>query len=223
MSKHSPKFQAIIFDMDGLLVDSEPVWAIAERALVEMHGGVYDIETQKQFIGLGTHVFVGKMREVYNLSATAEELFEILVDSMVKIIPEKTLPRPGAPEMIDYVVTHNLPRAIASSSPRAVVDAIVASQGWDEIIVERVGGNQVKHTKPAPDLYLKAAELLGVSPQHCLALEDSPTGAKAAIAAGMTCYAVPDPYHSTVSAFEGITPYVFDSLHDVRRSLEVNS
>lgn len=223
MSKQTPKFQGIIFDMDGLLVDSEPVWAIAERALVENYGGVYDMETQKQFIGLGTQVFVARMVEVYKLNATPEHLFDELVRSMVSIVPGKTFPRPGALEMIDYVVTNNLPRAIASSSPRPVVDAIIASQYWDDIIAHRIGGNEVKHAKPAPDLYLKAAEMIGVPPHQCLALEDSPTGARAAVAAGMTCYAVPDPYHTTISAFDGVTPYVFDSLHDVLRHLEAGS
>jgi len=215
------QFKAIIFDMDGLLVDSEPVWSIAERSLVEKFGGNYDPEIQKQFIGQGTHTFVDSMRQAYGLSCSAEELFETLVQSMVDTYAQQMLPRPGAVEMVDYVVTNNMPRALASSSPRAVVDAIVISQGWGEIIASRLGGNQVKHAKPAPDLYLKAAEMIGVPPHLCLALEDSPTGARAAIAAGMVCYAVPDPYHTSASAFEGITPYVFDSLHDVRRTLEL--
>ena len=77
----------------------------------------------------------------------------------------------------------------------------------------RCSADHVQRGKPAPDVYLRAAEKLNLPPSDCLALEDSPTGARAAVAAGMVCYAVPDPSHTHVNAFEGITPYVFDNLH----------
>jgi HAD superfamily hydrolase (TIGR01509 family) len=138
---------------------------------------------------------------------------------MLELVPHQVQPRPGARELVDYVTQHNIPRAIASSSPLEVIDAIVLSQGWGDILQIRCSADHEQHGKPAPDVYLRAAEKLNFPPSDCLALEDSPTGARAAVAAGMVCFAVPDPSHTHVDAFEGITPYVFDSLHAVRAAL----
>jgi beta-phosphoglucomutase-like phosphatase (HAD superfamily) len=101
-----------------------------------------------------------------------------------------------------------------------VIDAIVTTQGWDKYFTTHVSGDHVARGKPEPDIYLETARQMGVHPSECLALEDSPTGARAAVAAGMILYAVPDPSHSTHEAFESITPHVYSSLHEVRESLE---
>ena len=96
-----------------------------------------------------------------------------------------------------------------------IIDATVAAQNWDRYFQTHVCGEDVPAGKPAPDIYLEAARRLGVEPAHCLTLEDSPNGARAAVAAGMICYAIPDPSHSTGATFADITPYVYASLHDV--------
>ena len=134
---------------------------------------------------------------------------------MTALIPEKVMPRPGARELLDYLHARGIPCAIASSSPMAIIDATVAAQGWDHYFQTHVCGDDVVDGKPAPDIYLEAARRLNVDPAACLTLEDSPNGARAAVAAGMICYAIPDPSHTTDDAFAAITPYVYASLHDV--------
>ncbi|MFO7321573.1 MAG: HAD family phosphatase [Chloroflexota bacterium] len=212
--------QAVIFDMDGLLVDSEPVWMICERELLARRGKEWDFEIQRRLIGMRTHDFLHGMIAGYDLKDTYEDLRAELLDSMCALVPQKVVVRPGAPEVIALLQEHNLPCAIASSSARVIIEAVVESQGWQDIFHVRVSGDDVEHGKPAPDVYLEAARRLSVAPEHCLALEDSPTGARAAVAAGMTTIAIPDPWHAHPELFDGITPYVYESLHDVARLLE---
>jgi|FLYN01.1.fsa_nt_gi HAD superfamily hydrolase (TIGR01509 family) len=211
--------RALIFDMDGLLVDSEPVWAIAEDAMLEVRGRQPDSVFRTQIIGLRTNEFLGEMRRFYELEDTVDSLRADVLNRMLELIPQRVVPRPGALELLEYVAAHNLPRAIASSSPMPVIDAVVQSQGWEKIFTVRCSGDEVAQGKPAPDVYLLAAARLNVAPSDCLALEDSPTGARAAVAAGMVCYAVPDPSHTRVDAFRGITDHVYDSLHAVLAAL----
>ncbi|MFN8372144.1 MAG: HAD family phosphatase [Anaerolineae bacterium] len=214
--------RAIIFDMDGLLVDSESVWQIAEEAMLTARGLTMNSTARAALIGLRIDEFMMKMREIYNLQESADDLIEELIQRMLVLIPTDVKPQPGAPELVRFVAEHQVPRAIASSSPQIIIDAIVKAQGWDELVTVRCSAEHEQRGKPAPDVYLRAAEKLGIDPAGCLALEDSPNGARAAIAAGMLCYAVPDATHSTAAAFTGITPHVFDNLHQVLEKVRAN-
>jgi HAD superfamily hydrolase (TIGR01509 family) len=212
--------KAIIFDMDGLLVDSEVIWAEAENRLLGARGkGYNETITRDEFIGLRIDEFLDRFCEAFNIDESHESLYDELVNDMLQLVPDKVIPKPGAREILDYVRLHNIPCAIASSSPQSIIEAIVETQGWSDFVQVRISAESVGQGKPAPDVYLEAARRLGFKPADCLALEDSPNGARAAIAAGMTCYAVPDLFHSPVTAFDGITPYVFDSLHTVLAQL----
>lgn len=207
--------QAIIFDMDGLLVDTEPVWEEAESEVMDAYGVQVAPEVRVRLIGLRNDEFLGQLRQIYNIEASMETLQEAVIGRMLKLIPEYALPKPGAVDMLHYTQEMGIPAAIASSSPGRIIEAVVASRGWGALLPVRCSAEVVPKGKPAPDVYLHAAEMLGVAPEGCLALEDSPNGAWAAVAAGMVCYAVPDLSHSTLAAFDGVTAYVFDSLHDV--------
>lgn len=207
--------QAVIFDMDGLLVDSEPVWAIAEHAMMTERGIRPNPDIQRTLIGMRMRDFIGGMHVAYGLTDSVDVLCDDLVARMARLIPDKVLPRPGARELLDYLNRRGIPCAIASSSPMSIIDATVTTQGWDQFFAVRVCGDDVPLGKPAPDIYLEAARRLAVDPADCLTLEDSPNGARAATAAGMICYAIPDPTHSTGATFADITPYVYPSLHDV--------
>lgn len=212
--------KAVIFDMDGLLVDSEPIWHEAETELIESRGHIYTAEARAQIIGLRLDEFVEKLHTIYNFTESHDAIIQEVTDRMLALIPVRVTVKPGAQELIDYVVSQGLPVAIASSSPLSIIEATVQSQNWQDIIPVRCSADDVGRGKPAPDVYLKAAELLGMAPTDCLALEDSPPGARAAVSAGMVCYAVPDPTHSDHAAFNGVTPHVFDNLHQVLATLK---
>jgi len=217
------KPQAIIFDMDGLLVDSETVWEEAEIALVEARGRGqrFDKATREQVMGMRMDVFIPKLRELFQLEDSVESLYSELIGNMLGLIPERALPMPGAPELLDYIVENRIPCAIASGSPAEIIECVVKSRGWDDIFVTRISADIVAHGKPAPDVFLEAAKQLRIPVAACLVLEDSPNGARAAAAAGMMCYAVADRRHTRVEAFTGLTEYVFDSLHDVLAELKL--
>jgi len=209
------KFDAIVFDMDGLLVDSEPTWLVAEKALIERRGDRYEDAVREKIIGLRTDDAMRIFREHFGWDEPIDELSDELHRLMVDLIEEHARPLPGSHEIIEYVERQNIPAALATSSVHALIDAVMNVTGWGDFFKLRASGEDVVNGKPAPDVYLRAVEMLDMLPGQCLALEDSPTGAKAATSAGLTCYAVPDPSHSEPGAFEGITPHRFDSLHEV--------
>lgn len=214
--------EAIIFDMDGLLLDSEKLWKIAETELLADRGAQYSDEKHEPLIGMGMSEFIPGLKQTYELDDDLDTLHDELIERIHRIVKaHDTEPQPGAFEIVDYVVAQKLPYAIASSSPLSLIHATIGSQArWDGLFPVRTSAEEVPNGKPAPDVYLLAAERIGVTPEKCLALEDSPNGARAAVAAGMTCFAVPDQSHSHPERFNGVTPHVFASLHDVLKTLK---
>lgn len=214
--------EAVIFDMDGLLVDSEKLWKIAETALLADRGAQYSDEKHEPLIGMGMSDFIPGLKRTYELDDDLDALHDELIERIHKIIAEHDPEtQPGALDIVDYVVEKKLPYAIASSSPLSLIHATIGSQPhWEGLFPVRTSAEEVPNGKPAPDVYLLAAERLGVDPTKCLALEDSPNGSRSAVAAGMTCFAVPDPSHSHPERFNGVTPHVFESLHDVLEKLK---
>jgi HAD superfamily hydrolase (TIGR01509 family) len=213
------KFRAIIFDLDGLLVDSETVWHRAETAYIASLGHEYTAELRASIIGLRLDAMTKIWRDYYHLPLSVDQLAQGLTNDFLKLVPAEVKANPGAAELIAYIREQRIPTAIASSSPLSVIDAIVDSQGWGDVLEIRCTADDVAYGKPAPDVYLAAAQVLEIAPADCLALEDSPAGVTAAVAAGMTCYAVPDTSHSPREAFKDITPHVYNDLHEVLAEL----
>jgi len=201
--------------MDGLLVDSERLWKVVEIQWLADRGATYSDEKHAQFIGMALPEFVPNVKRVYELEDDVDTLITELVERMIAKIERDTVPQPGAAEIVDFVVANNIPYAIASSSPMSIINATVNSQAaWQDRFAVRCSADEVPNGKPAPDVYLLAAERLGVDPTACIALEDSPTGSRAAVAAGMTCFSVPDLSHTALEKFDGITPHIFGTLHE---------
>ena len=213
--------QAIIFDMDGLLVDSEQLWKIAETRILAERGKTYSKELHAPLIGRAVNEFVVGLIERYELDDTPEALARLLEERVLEVIIQGTRPQPGAVEIVQWVIAQGLPYGIASSSSLEVIHATIGTQRvWDNAFSVRCSASEVAKGKPAPDVYLLAAKRLGVAPEACIALEDSPNGSRAAVAAGMTCFAVPDMSHSHPSAFDDITPFVFTSLYEALKTLQ---
>jgi len=208
-------FDAVIFDMDGLLVDSETVWFEAEKEVFRRRGVDFTHEVRASIVGLRVDAFLDRLRIHYGLPDTTQTLVDELNAAMLELIPGHVFPRPGAYEILDYVRELGMPVAMASNSPMVIIDATIHAMDWDALFPVRCSGDDEVEGKPAPHVYLTAARRLGVEPAACVGLEDSPTGARAVVAAGMTCYAVPDFSHTTRERFADITPHVFDTLHDV--------
>ena len=209
-------YAAVIFDMDGLLVDSEPVWHEVEIELIESCGYVYADEVREMGVGMRVDEFAAILQRHYpKLGDSPAAIEKAITTRMLQLPAERVRPRPGAEEVVRYIADLGIPRAIASSSSQVIIEHFVGLMGWAEQIPQRYSAEFVQRGKPAPDIYLHAAAQLGCSPESCLALEDSRLGTKAALAAGMTCFTVPDLSHTALQEFNGINENIFNSLCDV--------
>ncbi len=214
-------YSALIFDMDGLLVDSEPVWHEVEVELIESHGYSYSDEVRELGIGMRVDEFAAILQRHYpKLGDSPAAIEAAITDRMLALPAERIRARPGADEIIRFAAERDIPRAIASSSSQVVIEHFTRLLGWQDLIPRRYSAEFVKHGKPAPDIYLHAAEQLGIPPESCLALEDSRAGTRSALAARMTCFTVPDLSHSSLDDFADVNDKLFGSLFEVLNAIK---
>lgn len=211
--------RAVIFDMDGLLVNSEPVWEVIEDAILAERGKVLTAEGRSPLIGRRMADFWQGMKETFGLDDPIEDLVADVIQRFLENLPAGAPEQPGASDLIAFLHAEGVPIAIASSSPNAIIDGVVASRGWLHYFPVRVSGDEVAAGKPAPDVFIEAARRLGVEPSQCLILEDSRNGVRAAVASGATCIAVPDFSHVTLDELYPLTPHIADNLHQVQAAL----
>jgi HAD superfamily hydrolase (TIGR01509 family) len=186
------RFQAVIFDNDGLLLDTEAAWTRAEEALFQRHGSTFTPEHKRDLIGTSPTVSAAKMEVMLDLPGRGEELMDELHEMVMEEALTGVPPRPGALDLLDAARAAGLPVGLASNSARAFVERVLSVAGLlDGHFDVVVTANEVDNPKPAPDVYLAACEALGADPAQAAALEDSATGVAAAVAAGMYVVAVP--------------------------------
>jgi HAD superfamily hydrolase (TIGR01509 family) len=182
--------QAVLFDMDGLLVDSERLWFDAEAEVMAWLGADWGPENQESLVGGSLDRTVAYMLSLTGPVATPEEIGRRLMDGMAERLRANVPLMPGAKELLDEVREAGVPSALVSSTHRVLMEYALDGIGRDRFTVT-VAGDEVAHTKPHPEPYLTAARLLGVDPRRCVALEDSPNGTASASAAGCHVVAVP--------------------------------
>ena len=205
---------AVIFDLDGLLVDSEPVQYAAWDAFVARYDRVLTDDLKRRMYGTRLTDSAEMVARELALPITARQVAAERDAIFFDMIPGNIRAKPGALELIDTLRSGSIPIALATSGHAEYVERATASAGIPRQFAVEVTGDQVERGKPHPETYLVAARLLGVQPEQALALEDSPQGVSAAVAAGMVCFAVPDaPAERAVdlSAAHTIVP----SLHGV--------
>lgn len=204
----------LIFDMDGLLIDSEPLWQEAERVFLAEHGCVYDPAIAKDHLGFRFSDVVRIMKREYRLEGDEEQLAKELVDIFrVKYLDKLTL-LPGADSAVSrFGVAFQ--SAIASSSPLSVISDVVRRFQWNPPLGILCSGEEVDHGKPNPDVFLLAAQRLNRACRQCCVLEDSLAGVRAAKAAGMRCIAVPTMMFADPIEFVGLADIVLKSLEDL--------
>jgi HAD superfamily hydrolase (TIGR01509 family) len=181
---------AVLFDMDGLLVDSEPLWLEAETAVMARLGADWTPADQVQLLGGSLDRTVRYLLAKATRPAPPGQVAEWLMSGVAELVRDRGVPvRPGARELLVEVVAAGLPHALVTSSERRFMDAVLARTGlrFDALVC----ANDVSVTKPDPEPYLLAAKLLGTDPDCCFALEDSPNGVASAEAAGCRVIAVP--------------------------------
>lgn len=204
----------IIFDLDGLLVDSEPLWKIAEEKALNTHGKHWQPEIARQHIGLRMDEAAAVMVKGYQIPVSASSLADEIIAVMFRLIATDLTAMRGAHEAIEKFHADGLILAIASSSLESYIRRVVHQMGWGSYMQVIASGYNVPRGKPAPDVYLAAAEMLNANVNTCLAFEDSVNGAKAAQAAQMQVCAIPG-HDFTPADFVGIADFVLSSLQEV--------
>jgi sugar-phosphatase len=212
------EIRAVIYDMDGLLVDSEPWWRVAERNIFSKLSVAPTEEDFEKMMG-------NRIQEVivnwhakhpwpnYNL----EETQNAIIDEVGRLVTTHAELMPGVIESLEYCKAKQLPIALASSSPLRLVSTFIHRYGIANYFSIVRSAEFEQRGKPHPDVFLTASDALNISPKHCLVFEDSYNGVVAAKAAGMTCIAIPSQEHRNQERFS-IADEIWDNLHNINTS-----
>jgi HAD superfamily hydrolase (TIGR01509 family) len=183
---------AVIFDLDGLLIDSESVWDEARRRYVYEHGGRWREEATREMMGMSSVEWSRYVAERLGVDRPPEAVSAEVAGRVSDLYRQRLPLMPGAVEAVGRLADR-WPLGLASSSNREVIDLVLGLAGIGELFEATVSSEEVERGKPSPDVYLEAASRLGVSPDACAAIEDSHNGILSASAGGMRVIAVPNP------------------------------
>lgn len=181
---------AVVFDCDGLLLDTERCWSRGEKALFESYGVEFTPEHDRQLIGAGGEEVGRVLARAFEQPGREDALVEELISLCWTEVTTNAEPMPGARDLV-HELHGRLPLGVASNSPRAMVEAALERAGFDGAFGVVLGAGDVARPKPDPEIYVSACERLGTVPERSVALEDSLTGVEAARAAGMYVIGVP--------------------------------
>ncbi|WP_286343542.1 HAD family hydrolase [Frondihabitans sucicola] len=211
---------AVLWDMDGTLVDTEPYWQESQVRLVAEHGGTWSREDGDSLIGSGLWHSARVLQE-HGVKLSEQEIIDRMTDDVLVSVREHLPWRPGARELLRSVRDAGIPTALVTMSIRRMADFIASAIDFDAFDVV-IAGDEVEHAKPHPDPYLRAASALGVDVASCIAIEDSPTGLASALAAGATAIGVehhaPLPTDGAFVHRRSLEGVALDDLRDILRT-----
>jgi HAD superfamily hydrolase (TIGR01509 family) len=185
------ELDAVVFDLDGVLLDSEQAWDAARRAVVAETGGHWRPEATRAMMGMSSPEWSRYLRDELGVPLSPEEINERVVARLLTGYEQRLPLLPGAVDAVERLALR-WPLGLASSANRPVIDRVLAESGLADSFTVTVSGEEVERGKPAPDVYLAAASKLGVEPTRAAAIEDSSNGLRSAAAAGMLVVALPN-------------------------------
>ncbi len=210
--------EAVVFDLDGVLVQTEEVWDEVREQLVRERGGRYDAEAQRAMMGMSSPEWSRYLHEELGVADAPAEISAEVVRRMLARYEERLPLIPGALEAVERVAAR-WPLALASSSNRELIEAFLDASGARRHFRAAVSSEEVARGKPAPDVFLEAARRLGVDPSRCAAVEDSHSGLRSARAAGMRVIAIPNASYPPDDDALALADVVLPSLAEL--TLEV--
>jgi HAD superfamily hydrolase (TIGR01509 family) len=181
---------AVLFDLDGVIVDSEPVWEEVRRAYVAAHGGSWQPDTQRRLMGMSTGEWAAYLSGELGVDRSAEQVAAEVVAEMTRRYAQR-VPLIDDADAVVRRMAARWPLGLASSSPTRLIAAALAATGLADAFGATLSTEETARGKPAPDVWLAVADRLGVAPERCVAIEDSSNGVRSAAAAGMRVVAVP--------------------------------
>ncbi len=213
--------EAVVFDMDGVLIHSEEVWDDVREAYVRERGGRYDAEVQRALMGMSSTEWSRYLHERAGVPDEPEAINEEVVRRMLEAYRRRLPLADGAVDAVQRLAARYR-LGLASSSNRPLIDAVLEVTGLGRHFAATVSSEEVARGKPAPDVYLEAARRLGVDPTRAAAVEDSHGGIRAAKAAGMPVIAIPNPSYPpdaeslaladvTIRSLDELTPELIDA------------
>ena len=202
----------VVFDFDGVLVDTERTWGEVRRDVTEANGGRWHERANSDMQGLSTQEWAAYMVDSLGVELAPEAIVEAVIAELERRHADRPPFLPGAVETVRRLAREGRPLAVASSSPRTIIEALLGAAGIAGCFGAVVSSEEVPRGKPSPDVYLEAARLLGVAPEACVAVEDSTNGLRAAHAAGMTVLAIPNPHDPPAPEAVALAERVGDSL-----------
>src|SRR6516165_4133198 len=184
--------EAVVFDLDGVLIDSEPVWERVRRDLVAERGGQWAPDAQRKLMGMSTQEWARYLGEDLGVGLPPDRVAALVIDRMAARYRERIPFLPGAVESVRRLAGR-WPLRLASSAPAVLIETVLKAAGLRSYFQVTTSTEQVPHGKPAPDIYLAVTARLGVSPSAAAAVEDSSNGLRSAAAAGLHVIAIPHP------------------------------
>lgn len=195
--------QAVIFDMDGVIINSEEIWDIANKEFFKEHGGEFTEEMRVTIMGTRVDFWTQYFINLLNLEAewTRDKVAQRLFNRIHGLYETDVKLMPGYTELMNKIKTTDIKRGLATGSGPNFISLVLNRFNLHDDFEVTVSVNEVEEGKPSPAVYLKTAELLGVDPTLCVGIEDSPNGTLSVKAAHMKCIAVPDPFLTKHPAF----------------------
>ena len=207
--------EAVVFDLDGVIVDSETVWDEVREQYVRERGGRYDAEAQRAMMGMSSTEWSAYIHDELDVSASAGQINEDVIELMAGRYREHLPLVSGARDTVERMAAR-FSLGLASSSNRELIDLVLELAGLAAAFRATVSSEEVARGKPAPDVYLEVARRLGVSPGRCVAVEDSHAGIGSAKAAGMRVVAIPNPHYPPDDETLGAADIVLRSIDELR-------
>ena len=206
---------AVVFDLDGVILDTEELWDDVREALARERGGRWSDQAQADMMGMSSKEWSRYMHDALGLAEPPEEISREVVQRMLDRYAQGLPLIDGAVEAVERLAAH-WPLGLASSSNRELIDRALEVSGLDGYFRETVSSEEVERGKPAPDVYLEAARRLGVEPTRCAAVEDSASGIRSAHAAGMRVVAIPNRAFPPPADALALAAVALSSIRDLK-------
>ena len=207
----SAEIAAVVFDLDGVLLDSETAWVRVKKEFTEETGGHWKQDAQWDMLGMSSIEWSRYMHDELGVPLPPEQISSAVADRLAQQYRERLPLLPGAVEAVRSMARH-WPLGLATSSNRNVIDLVLEKAGLADAFAATVSSEEVERGKPAPDVYLETARRLGVEPAECVAIEDSTNGIRSAHAAEMAVIAVPNRDFPPDPDALGLADLTLDSL-----------